>query len=137
MPGTGVAPPRDTTAATTCDPKPTGIYGLEQLREPCSTRLPATTRLNLAGRRGTMWTGGTWHQPVETASHHIVRVTQEARRRGAIDVEVREAAAERWTRFARRRVRGAAPALLEDYRYRVPSTDKPRVNHDRRKAGVA
>jgi hypothetical protein len=27
--------------------------------------------------------------------------------------------------------------LLEDYRHRVPGTDKPRVNHDTRKAGVA
>jgi cation diffusion facilitator CzcD-associated flavoprotein CzcO len=46
------------------------------------------------------WTGGTWHQLVETASHHIVRVLREARRRGASAVEVREEAAERWTRFA-------------------------------------
>ncbi len=46
------------------------------------------------------WTGGTWHQLVETASHHIVRVIGEARRRGATEVEVREEAAEQWTRFA-------------------------------------
>ena len=46
------------------------------------------------------WTGGTWHTLVETASHHIVRVIEEARRRRATAVEVREEAAERWTRFA-------------------------------------
>src|SRR3954447_8985511 len=46
------------------------------------------------------WTGGTWHQLVETASHHIVRVISEARRRGATAVEVREEAADRWTEFA-------------------------------------
>jgi cation diffusion facilitator CzcD-associated flavoprotein CzcO len=46
------------------------------------------------------WTGGTWHTLVETAAHHIVRVLQEARRRGASSVEVREEAADRWTSFA-------------------------------------
>jgi cation diffusion facilitator CzcD-associated flavoprotein CzcO len=46
------------------------------------------------------WTGGTWHTLVETAAHHIVRVITEARRRGALAVEVTDEAAERWTRFA-------------------------------------
>jgi cation diffusion facilitator CzcD-associated flavoprotein CzcO len=46
------------------------------------------------------WTGGTWHTLVETASHHILRVIGEARRQGATAVEVREEAADRWTRFA-------------------------------------
>jgi cation diffusion facilitator CzcD-associated flavoprotein CzcO len=46
------------------------------------------------------WTGGTWHTLVETASHHILRVIEETRRRGATTVEVREEAAERWTSFA-------------------------------------
>jgi hypothetical protein len=46
------------------------------------------------------WTGGTWHQLVQTASHHIARVLLEARRRDATAVEVREQAADRWTRFA-------------------------------------
>jgi cation diffusion facilitator CzcD-associated flavoprotein CzcO len=46
------------------------------------------------------WTGGTWHTLVETASHHIVRVIGEASRRGASAVEVREEAADRWTKFA-------------------------------------
>ncbi len=46
------------------------------------------------------WTGGTWHQLVETASHHIVRVISEAGRRGATAVEVREEAADQWTKFA-------------------------------------
>jgi cation diffusion facilitator CzcD-associated flavoprotein CzcO len=50
------------------------------------------------------WTGGTWHVLVETASHHIVRVIEEARRRRATAVEVREEAAERWTRFAQERL---------------------------------
>ena len=34
------------------------------------------------------WTGGTWHQLVETTSAHIIRVIEEARRRGAAEVEV-------------------------------------------------
>jgi cation diffusion facilitator CzcD-associated flavoprotein CzcO len=50
------------------------------------------------------WTGGTWHTLVETASHHIIRVIQEARSQGATAVEVREEAADRWTRFARERL---------------------------------
>ncbi|HMC70102.1 MAG TPA: NAD(P)/FAD-dependent oxidoreductase, partial [Mycobacteriales bacterium] len=50
------------------------------------------------------WTGGTWHDLVETASHHIVRVITEARRRQATVVEVREEAADRWTRFATERL---------------------------------
>jgi cation diffusion facilitator CzcD-associated flavoprotein CzcO len=50
------------------------------------------------------WTGGTWHVLVETASHHITRVIQETRRRGATAVEVREEAADRWTRFVTERL---------------------------------
>jgi cation diffusion facilitator CzcD-associated flavoprotein CzcO len=50
------------------------------------------------------WTGGTWHVLVETASHHIIRVIEEARRRGATAVEVREEAAERWTKFVTERL---------------------------------
>ncbi|HWE14364.1 MAG TPA: NAD(P)/FAD-dependent oxidoreductase [Solirubrobacteraceae bacterium] len=50
------------------------------------------------------WTGGTWHQLVETAAHHIARVLLETRRRGATAVEVREEAAESWTRFAVQRL---------------------------------
>lgn len=46
------------------------------------------------------WTGGTWHVLVESASHHILRVIEEARRTGATAVEVKEEAAESWTRFA-------------------------------------
>ncbi len=45
------------------------------------------------------WTGGTWHVLVETASHHIVRVIEETRRRRATAVEVREQAADSWTQF--------------------------------------
>jgi cation diffusion facilitator CzcD-associated flavoprotein CzcO len=51
------------------------------------------------------WTGGTWHQLVETASHHAIRVIEECRRRGATAVEVRAEAADRWTRFAVERLR--------------------------------
>ncbi len=50
------------------------------------------------------WTGGTWHVLVETASHHIVRVIQEAQRRGARVVEVNEEAADQWTQFAVKRL---------------------------------
>jgi cation diffusion facilitator CzcD-associated flavoprotein CzcO len=50
------------------------------------------------------WTGGTWHQLVETASHHIIRVIKETERRGASAVEVRSEAADRWTEFARERL---------------------------------
>jgi cation diffusion facilitator CzcD-associated flavoprotein CzcO len=50
------------------------------------------------------WTGGTWHELVETASAHIVRVIEEARRRGATAVEVRREAAEAWTNRMRERL---------------------------------
>jgi cation diffusion facilitator CzcD-associated flavoprotein CzcO len=50
------------------------------------------------------WTGGTWHELVETASAHIVRVIQEAHRRGATAVEVTQEATDRWTDMARRRL---------------------------------
>jgi cation diffusion facilitator CzcD-associated flavoprotein CzcO len=50
------------------------------------------------------WTGGTWHELVETASHHIIRVISEARRLGASAVEVREEPTQRWTRFATERL---------------------------------
>lgn len=46
------------------------------------------------------WTGGTWHQLVEVASRHIIRVVREAERRGATAVEVRREAAEAWTAMA-------------------------------------
>ncbi|MQY09389.1 flavin-containing monooxygenase [Actinomadura macrotermitis] len=50
------------------------------------------------------WVGGTWHQLVETASAHIVRVITEARRRGASVVEVRPEPTARWTEEMRRRL---------------------------------
>lgn len=43
------------------------------------------------------WTGGTWHQLVDTAATHIVRVIAEAERRGATAVEVTPEATQRWT----------------------------------------
>ncbi|MEV6558183.1 NAD(P)/FAD-dependent oxidoreductase [Nocardia sp. NPDC051756] len=46
------------------------------------------------------WVGGTWHDLVETASHHITRVIRESAHRGATAVEVREHAADRWTSWA-------------------------------------
>ncbi len=50
------------------------------------------------------WTGGTWHQLVETTSTHVIRVIREARRRGAPEVEVTREATDRWTDFARGRL---------------------------------
>ena len=50
------------------------------------------------------WVGATWHQLVETASTHIVRVIQEAERRGSTSVEVTAEAAERWTEQMRGRL---------------------------------
>jgi cation diffusion facilitator CzcD-associated flavoprotein CzcO len=50
------------------------------------------------------WTGGTWHQLVETTSTHIVRVIREAQRRGAREVEVRDDATDRWTEDVRERL---------------------------------
>jgi cation diffusion facilitator CzcD-associated flavoprotein CzcO len=42
------------------------------------------------------WTGASWHVLVQTASTHIVRVLEEARRRGAEVVEVSEEATDRY-----------------------------------------
>ena len=53
------------------------------------------------------WTGGTWHQLVEVASAHIVRVLIEARRRGATAVEVTQEATDEWTAEMRRRMEGS------------------------------
>jgi cation diffusion facilitator CzcD-associated flavoprotein CzcO len=50
------------------------------------------------------WTGGTWHVLVETASTHIVRVMDEARRRKATSVEVSQDATDRWTTLMRQRM---------------------------------
>jgi cation diffusion facilitator CzcD-associated flavoprotein CzcO len=50
------------------------------------------------------WTGGTWHTLVETTSTHIIRVIEEARRRGAHEVSVRQAATDRWTAMVRTRL---------------------------------
>ena len=55
------------------------------------------------------WTGASWHVMVEAQSTHVVRVLQEARRRGATRVEVRPEAEERFVRFVTRRVAGALP----------------------------
>jgi cation diffusion facilitator CzcD-associated flavoprotein CzcO len=42
------------------------------------------------------WTGASWHVLVQTASTHIVRVLEEARRRGADVVEVSDEATDRY-----------------------------------------
>ncbi len=47
------------------------------------------------------WSGGSWHEMVETQSHHIVRVLTEAKRRGATAVSVTEEANERFFQFIR------------------------------------
>lgn len=48
-------------------------------------------------------TGGTYHDVVEMAGRHIIRVLDEARRRNATSVEVSESAADRWTATMRDR----------------------------------
>ena len=53
------------------------------------------------------WTGASWHVLVQTASRHIVRVIAEARRRGCTEVEVTEAATERFFRFVQGRLAGS------------------------------
>ncbi|MFC0041553.1 flavin-containing monooxygenase [Actinomadura rayongensis] len=53
------------------------------------------------------WVGGTWHQLVETTSAHVVRVLEEARRRGADVVEVRPGPTEQWTARMRDRLAGS------------------------------
>jgi cation diffusion facilitator CzcD-associated flavoprotein CzcO len=81
-----------------------GFYAEHHVRSYESVSLPGLpNHFMIFGPYG--WTGGTWHQLVETASEHIVRVIGEARRRGATAVEVHEPAAERWTRFATERLR--------------------------------
>ena len=50
------------------------------------------------------WTGGTWHELVETSSAHIVRIVGETKRRGATSVEVRQEATDRWTSVMRQRL---------------------------------
>lgn len=50
------------------------------------------------------WTGASWHVLVQTASRHIVRVIEEARRRGATEVEVTEEATERFFQFVQERM---------------------------------
>jgi len=50
------------------------------------------------------WIGGTWHQLVEIASAHIVRVIGEANRRAATAVEIRADATAEWTQRMRARM---------------------------------
>jgi cation diffusion facilitator CzcD-associated flavoprotein CzcO len=53
------------------------------------------------------WTGASWHVLVQTASRHITRVIEEARRRGATAVEVSEQATETWFGFVEKRMSGS------------------------------
>jgi cation diffusion facilitator CzcD-associated flavoprotein CzcO len=53
------------------------------------------------------WTGASWHVLVQTASRHIVRVVEEARRRGATEVEVTEQATDRFFAFVQKRMAGS------------------------------
>jgi cation diffusion facilitator CzcD-associated flavoprotein CzcO len=50
------------------------------------------------------WTGASWHVLVQSASRHIVRVIDEARRRGATEVEVRPEATDRYHEFVQQRM---------------------------------
>ncbi|HWE33782.1 MAG TPA: NAD(P)/FAD-dependent oxidoreductase [Solirubrobacteraceae bacterium] len=50
------------------------------------------------------WTGASWHVLVQSASRHIVRVIEEAHRRGAVEVEVRQDATDRYHEFVQRRM---------------------------------
>lgn len=53
------------------------------------------------------WIGGTWHQLVEIAATHAIRVMQAADQVGATMVEVRDDACERWTEGMRARFDGS------------------------------
>jgi cation diffusion facilitator CzcD-associated flavoprotein CzcO len=53
------------------------------------------------------WTGAAWHVLVQTAARHITRVLLEARRRGATEVEVTEAATDRFHAMVERRMAGS------------------------------
>ncbi len=55
------------------------------------------------------WTGSSWHVMVENQSRHIVRVLQEAQRRGATVVEVRPEANARFLEFVRKRAENGLP----------------------------
>jgi cation diffusion facilitator CzcD-associated flavoprotein CzcO len=50
------------------------------------------------------WTGASWHVLVQTASRHIIRVMEEARRRGATTVEVKSEATERYHAYIQTRL---------------------------------
>jgi cation diffusion facilitator CzcD-associated flavoprotein CzcO len=52
------------------------------------------------------WTGASWHVLVQTASTHIIRVLEEARRRGADVVEVSQEATERYHEQVLRNLEG-------------------------------
>ena len=89
------------------------------------------------------WTGGTWHVLVETAAHHIVRVIEETRRRGATAVEVKHEAAERWTRFITERLSRSRCGHCRFVRQRGHSYyfdhhgDTPFLRTDELQAGMA
>jgi cation diffusion facilitator CzcD-associated flavoprotein CzcO len=53
------------------------------------------------------WTGASWHVLVQTASRHITRVIQEARRRGATHVEITPQAVDRFHALVQKRMAGS------------------------------
>lgn len=79
------------------------FYATERLQSYESVSIPGLpNHFMIFGPYG--WTGGTWHELVETASAHIVRVLDAARQRGATAVEVRPEASQAWTERMRRRL---------------------------------
>jgi cation diffusion facilitator CzcD-associated flavoprotein CzcO len=50
------------------------------------------------------WTGASWHVLVQTASRHIIRVIEEAKRRAATATEVTEEATDRFHRLVEKRM---------------------------------
>jgi cation diffusion facilitator CzcD-associated flavoprotein CzcO len=79
------------------------FYETERLSSYESVSLPKLpNHFMIFGPYG--WTGGTWHELVETASTHIIRVIEEAERRGATAAEVRQEPTDRWTAQMRARL---------------------------------
>lgn len=88
-----------------------GRDGFDLAEHYASTRLKAYESVSMPGLPNHFmifgpygWTGASWHVLVQTASRHIVRVIDEARRRGAATVEVRREATDRYHAFVQRRL---------------------------------
>ncbi len=81
----------------------TGRNGLDLAEHYQQNRLKAYESISMPGLPNHFmifgpygWTGASWHVLVQTASTHIMRVLEEARRRGATAVEVSEQATDRY-----------------------------------------